>query len=219
MSIKFIIPFFLLAAAVMPVRADSFPMQLPPCAVGVVGIPDYKGYKTVVQPVKEVPRVGVTCAGIWNKAKGWMNEEGEICKFDPVDVRSILRICGEGPCLVVGSVVDCPVNCVKMTHITSISRAKLDDVGGVDLLNAPGLSKPGSCLGEMQKGNMMLIAGDGCEFSSEDVAAIRRVCGSGPCAVTGEIMQPVDPDNLIQLKRISSIRRATVKEIGPIGAD
>jgi len=91
---------------------------------------EYEVYKACMtrnyycpETVSEVPRYDQTCAGTWNKAKGWMNEEGEICKFDPIDAQNILRICGEGPCLVVGSVVDCPVNCVNMTHITSIRRA------------------------------------------------------------------------------------------------
>ena len=87
----------------------------------------------------EAPRAGVTRAGIYNKVKGWMNEDSEICRFDPIDVKAILRVCGEGPCTVIGSVVNCPVMCLKMTNITSIKRAKLEDVGGVELLNAPGL--------------------------------------------------------------------------------
>ena len=81
-------------------------------------------------------------------------------------------------------------------------------------------SKPFTCLGQMMgKSNVMLLAGDGCEFSTADARAIRQICGQGPCAVTGEIPQPVNSDKLFELTNITSIRRSTVEETGQIGAD
>jgi hypothetical protein len=71
----------------------------------------------------ETPRL-VTCDGVLNKSTGGLIEEGEFCQLDREAIIAVSRVCGKNPCEVIGYVIDCPVNCVKMTKITSIRLAK-----------------------------------------------------------------------------------------------
>lgn len=67
----------------------------------------------------ETPREA-TCDGVLDKSIGGLIEEGEFCKLDKKTIADVAHICGAKNCEITGTVIDCPINCVKMTKVVSI---------------------------------------------------------------------------------------------------
>jgi hypothetical protein len=69
-----------------------------------------------------------SCEGTLVKNRGWMTDGmppddiSGTCQLSQADREAVLKVCGYGPCEVTGVVIDCPVECLKFIHVTSIRR-------------------------------------------------------------------------------------------------
>jgi hypothetical protein len=86
-------------------------------------------FATVSAGLANAEQWKTTCVGTLNVRKSEMKEIDGFCRFNRPHVQAIQRVCGIGPCDVAGTAVtNIPVEGRKVEKITSIRRAKTEDL-------------------------------------------------------------------------------------------